>query len=100
MGGFGSRRTVSRMTMMKKILGNEVELPVAVFFEHQSKRTRRSHNRQLKRYQPRGDNDKHAFAQQSIPERYSLPRDIVYSDRSVSFKRLLTAHLRGKPTSD
>ena len=88
------------MTMMKKLLGNEVELPAAVFFEHQSKRTRRSHDRQLKRYQPRGDINKHAFAQRSIPEWNSLPRDIVYSDSSVSFKRLLTAHLSGKPTSD
>ena len=74
-----TRRTVSRMTMMKN-LGNEVELPVAVVFEHQSKRTCRSHDRQLKRYQPRGDIDKHAFAQRSIPEWNSLPRDIVHSD--------------------
>ena len=74
-----TRRTVSRMTMMKKILGYEVVLPVAVFFEHQSKRTCRSHDWQLQGYQPRGDIDKHTFAQQSIPEWNSLPRDIVYT---------------------
>ena len=85
-----TRRIVRCMTILKKILGNEVELPVAVFFEHQSKRTRRSHDRQLKRYQPRGDIDKHV----------EHTRVELYSDSSVSFKRLLTAHLSGMPTSD
>lgn len=87
------RRKIGRLSMIRKILNSEVDIPVDAFFEARTTITRKSHSQQLKRYQPRGDIDKFAFAQRTIPEWNALPCDIINSDSSDSFKRLLSTHI-------
>ena len=51
----------------------------------------------LRIYQPRGNIDKFAFAQRSIPQWNSLPSSIVEIDLMEQFKVLLEKHLQQNP---
>ena len=69
--------TTSSLTMMYKILNGLVAIPPEEFFNRNTSRTRKNHNLTLQTYQPRGNIDKFAFVQRSIPEWNKLPGSVL-----------------------
>ena len=63
-----TRRSVNKLTMIYKILNGHSAITPNNFFEFNKTQTRKKHNLTLRTYQPRGNIDKFAFVQRSIPE--------------------------------
>ena len=81
-----TRRTVSRLTMVYKILNGLVAIPPDEMFTIRMTSTRKKHNLTLQTYQPRGNIDKFAFAQRSILDWNSLPGSVVHSNSLEHFQ--------------
>ena len=64
----GEAQQAGRLTMVYKILNGLVAIPPEEFFNRSTSCTRKNHNSTLQTYQSRGNIDKFAFAQRSIPE--------------------------------
>ncbi len=93
------RRMFSRLVMAYRIIRGEIAIPRDQFFRDHNTITRGNNTCQLQRYQPRGNIDKYAYAQRTVPEWYSLPDHIVNATTTDSFKNLLREYLSA-PTSD
>ena len=91
------RRTAGRLTMVYKILNGLVAIPPEEFFNRSTSRTRKNHNLTLLTYQPRGNVDKFAFVQRSIPEWNKLPGSVVHANSLDHFQGLLLEHLSQAP---
>ena len=91
------RRTAGRLTMVYKILNGLVAIPPEEFFNRSTSRTRKNHNLTLLTYQPRGNVDKFAFVQRSIPEWNKLPGSVVHANSLDHFQGLLLKHLSQAP---
>ena len=88
-----TRRTVNRLTMVYKILNGLVAIPSEKFFTYNNTRTRRTHNMILQTYLPRGNIDKFAFAQRSVPEWNKLPGSVVHADTPEKFQEQLSKYV-------
>ena len=89
-----TRRSVNRLTMIYKILNGHSAITLNNFFEFNKTQTRKKHNLTLRTYQPRGNIDKFAFVQRSIPEWNTLPNVIVQANSTEQFRVLLEKHLQ------
>lgn len=87
-----SRRAVSRLTMVYRIMNNLVAIPPDTFFTINSSKTRKNHNMCFQTYRPRGNIDKFAFAQRTILEWNKLPSTVVNAVSLDQFKDLVTNH--------
>ena len=67
--------------------------PPEKFFTRNTTRTHKNHNLTLQTYQPRGNVDKFAFIQRSIPEWNKPPGPVVHSISLDHFQGLLLDHL-------
>ncbi len=96
------RRMFSRLVMAYRIIRGEIAIPKDQFFRDHNTITRGNNTCQLQRYQPRGNIDKYAYAQWTVPEWNSLPAHIVNATTTDSFKNLLREYLSAPtaPTSD
>ena len=63
-----TRRSVNRLTMIYNILNGHSAITPNNFFEFNRTQTRKKHNLTLRTYQPRGNIDKFASVQRSIPK--------------------------------
>ena len=80
--------------MAYKIITGKISIPKDQFFrDTHSARTRAKHNMKLQTYKPRGNIDKFAFAQRTVPEWNNLPAHIVNANTVESFRTLLTEYL-------
>ena len=94
-----TRRTVSRLSMVYRIVNGLVAIPPDKFFTPNTSITRKKHNMCFQTYRSRGNIDKFAFVQRSVPEWNSLPSSVVNAVSLESFQRLLTNHLENTPHS-
>ena len=85
-----TRRSVNRLTMIYNILNGHSAITPNNFFEFN--RREKLHNFTLRTYQPRGNIDKFAFVQRSIPEWNTLPNVIVQANSTEQFRVLLEKH--------
>ena len=69
------------------ILNGHSAITANNFFEFNKTQTRKKHNLTLRTYQPRGNIDKFAFVQRSIPEWNTLPNAIVQANSTEQFQR-------------
>ena len=83
--------------MVYKILKGHSCITPEDFFEFNKSQTRKNHNLTLRMYQPRGNIDKFAFIQRSIPEWNMLPSHIVQANSPEHFRVLLDKHLQQNP---
>ena len=93
-----SRRTVSRLTMVYRIMNDLVAIHPETFFTINSSKTRKNHDMCFQTYRPRGNIDKFAFAQRSIPEWNKLPSSVVCAGSLDQFKELLNTHFKISPS--
>ena len=84
-------------TMIYKILNGHSAITPDNFFEFNKTQTRKKHNLTLRTYQPRGNIDKFAFVQRSIPEWNTLPNVVVQANSTEQFRVLLEKHLQQNP---
>ena len=94
-----TRRSVNRLTMIYKILNGHSAITSNNFFEFNKTQMRKKHNLTLRTYQPRGNIDKFAFVQRSIPEWNTLPNVVVQANTTEQFRVLLEKHLQQKPVA-
>ena len=88
------RRLAARLTMVYRIMRDEVAIPKDMFFQmNGNQQTRSSTKYKLTRFQPRGNIDKFAFAQRSVPEWNRLPEQIVDAPSLGTFKERLSVYL-------
>ena len=88
------RRMAARLTMVYRILRDDVAIPKEQLFQLNSyTRTRSSTNYKLVRIQPRGNIDKFAFAQRAVPEWNSLPAHVVNAPSVNIFRERLSGFL-------
>ena len=92
-----TRRSVNRLTMIYKILNGHSAITPNNFFEFNKTQTRKEHNLTLRTYQPRGNIDKFAFVQRSIPAWNTLPNVIVQANSTEQVRVLLEKHLQQNP---
>ena len=92
-----TRRSVNRLTIIYKILNGHSAITPDNFFEFNKTQMRKKHNLTLRTYQPRGNIDKFAFVQRSIPEWNTLPNVVVQANSTEQFKVLLEKHLQQNP---
>ena len=95
-----TRRSVNRLTMIYNILNGHSAITPNNFSEFNRTQTRKKHNLTLRTYQPRGNIDKFAFVQRSIPEWNTLPNVIVQfkpSRRSSSGSCSRNTYTTAKP---
>ena len=92
-----TRRSGNRLNMIYKILNDQTAITPNNFFELNKTQTRKKHNLTLRTYQPRGNIDKFAFVQRSIPEWNTLPNAVVQANSTEQFRVLLEKHLQQNP---
>ena len=92
-----TRRSGNRLNMIYKILNDQSAITPNNFFELNKTQTRKKHDLTLRTYQPRGNIDKFAFVQRSIPEWNILPNAVVQANSTEQFRVLLEKHLQQNP---
>ena len=94
-----SRRTASRLSMVYRIANDLVAIPQTKFFTLSTTTTRKNHDKCFQTYRPRGNIDKFAFSQRTIPEWNKLPNQVVNAVSLDSFQNLLRNYLDSSPHS-
>ena len=76
------------------MISNSLPLLIYPFNSTKRRRVKKNNNLTLRTYQPRGNIDKFAFVQRSIPEWNTLPNAVVQANSTEQFRVLLEKHLQ------
>ena len=83
------RRKNDRLTMMHKIVNQEVGIPGDRYLTPVTRLTRKTNSKSFIHHSPRLESHKHSFFVRTIPEWNSLPEKTIQATSTDNFKELL-----------
>ena len=85
------RRKAIDLTMMYKIVNNEVDIPTSPYIEYNRSSTRAKHTHRLHHIRTSKDTFKFSFFPRTVPTWNSLPATVAEAPSLVSFKKGLSS---------